>query len=251
MYNQEPTTNEENDYIFVKKLNLEWAMPGDKKGSCGSQYEKAKDEVYVLMRFRNEVCELVRTACYREKKVIENYNGRVLGLASGVTIYEGNWPCNQGVLLMQFVNKECAERWLNSDRKFRDKEWPLPSSSLEIIIAPLKYKPPKSHLTFQLIELSDFMDAQFQDRYVDKVTPLLDSFHVKHGVVASYDIDGFRNGWFKRGSYCVLNAYDSPSNVDALYYSDQYGSLKEYRQSACRTENVVFTLDPELKPPKE
>lgn len=45
---------------------------------------------------------------------------------------------------MQFINKECAERWLNSDRKFRDKEWPLPSSSLEIIIAPLKYKPPKS-----------------------------------------------------------------------------------------------------------
>lgn len=78
------------------------------------------------------------------------------------------------------------------------------------------------HLTFQLIELSDFMDAQFQDRYVDKVTPLLDSFHVKHGVVASYDIDGFRNGWFKRGSYCVLNAYDSPSNVDALYYSGMY-----------------------------
>lgn len=78
------------------------------------------------------------------------------------------------------------------------------------------------HLTFQLIELSDFMDAQFQDRYVDKVTPLLDSFHVKHGVVASYDIDGFRNGWFKRGSYCVLNAYDSPSNVDALYYSGIY-----------------------------
>lgn len=220
-------------------------MPGSKP-----PYEKANGEVYLIIRFKNDVTEVVRTACYKEKHVIENYKGRVVGIATGCTIYEGNcWPSDQSVLVIEFQNKACAQRWLDSDRKFRDKEWPSSSSSLEIIMAPLSYKPPRSALTFQLIALSDFMDEKFQERYVSKVTPIMDKYLIKHGVVATNCVEGVRNGWIGNRSFCVLNAFDNPRDLDAFYYSDDYSALKEYRQSACRTENVVFTLDPNLLPP--
>jgi hypothetical protein len=50
------------------------------------------------------------------------------------------------MLIIEFKNKQCAQLWLDSDRKFRNKEWPSASSSLEIIMVPLLYKPPKSKL---------------------------------------------------------------------------------------------------------
>jgi hypothetical protein len=55
-------------------------------------------------------------------------------------------PVDQGMLIIEFKNKQCAQLWLDSDRKFRNKEWPSASSSLEIIMDPLLYKPPKSKL---------------------------------------------------------------------------------------------------------
>jgi hypothetical protein len=40
----------------------------------------------VIIRFKIDVAEVVRTACFKEKKVIENYNGRELGIANGVCL---------------------------------------------------------------------------------------------------------------------------------------------------------------------
>lgn len=237
------------EWVIKKTVNiavqLDWKMPCTKSSS-----QKADGEVYVIIRFKIDVAEVVRTACFKEKKVIENYNGRVLGIANGVTIYEGScWPSDQGMLIIEFKNKQCAQLWLDSDRKFRNKEWPSASSSLEIIMVPLLYKPPKTALTFQLIELADFMDACFQERYVLKVPPIMDKFLIRHGVVATDTVEGVRNGWIGNKSYFILNACEKPVELDAFYYSDDYGPYKEYRQSACRTENIVFTLDPNLSPP--
>lgn len=77
-------------------------------------------------------------------------------------------------------------------------------------------------LTFQLIELRDFMDEKFQNQYVEKVAPIMDKFKIKHGVVATYDVTGNRNSWIGPKTYCLLNAYESETNLDAFYYSGTY-----------------------------
>ena len=70
-----------------------------------------------------------------------------------------------------------------------------------------------------MIELADFMDACFQERYVLKVPPIMDKYLIRHGVVATDTVEGVRNGWIGNKSYFILNACEKPVELDAFYYS--------------------------------
>lgn len=70
-----------------------------------------------------------------------------------------------------------------------------------------------------MIELADFMDASFQERYVLKVPAIMDKYLIRHGVVATDTVEGVRNGWIGNKSYFILNACEKPVELDAFYYS--------------------------------
>jgi len=68
--------------------------------------------------------------------------------------------------------------------------------------------------------MSDFRDGQFQKKYVDPVTELMNDFGVRHGLVATMDVDKVRHSnWLGRNPFVLVNVFEDPSHFKMFYDS--------------------------------
>ncbi|KAL3858985.1 hypothetical protein ACJMK2_009256 [Sinanodonta woodiana] len=210
--------------------------------------EKSTGDVLLMFRFKLECLLRIQNACVKEKKVIQDAKGTILGYADDIKIYEGRrWPTHPkyGLLVMHFPSLEKAQRWVDSDRVFKQQDWPSAGDSLEVVVVPMHYLPSKDIRAFQLCEMYGIMNSEaFQEQYVDRVSGLLDKTKIYHGVVASADICGLRQSWIRPNTFVVLHCADSIDKLNNFYDSVDYEPYKEFRQRICETDSIMFSIKP-------
>lgn len=225
---------------------------------CGKKtqdYPKASSETYMLIRFNTETSMRVSNALKAEASVIKNYGGQVIGMANSVTCYEGSWPRNCGIAVLIFNKRDEAERWLFSDSKFKQKDFPLPNDDLDIILAPLRFIPPRGAMTFQISWLKEVDSTLAVQNYIDAVCPMLDKLSIAHGVVATdsdpSDFNDPRNGivhlrgsWPVKNSFFVVIQMPDEDTFRSFYLSEKHTNLKNARDQHCCSDTIVFTLEP-------
>ncbi|KAJ8303399.1 hypothetical protein KUTeg_019795 [Tegillarca granosa] len=204
---------------------------------CGKKtqdYPKASSETYMLIRFNTETAMRVSNALKAEASVIKNYGGQVIGMAN---------------------SRDEAERWLFSDSKFKQKDFPLPNDDLDIILAPLRFIPPRGAMTFQISWLKEVDSTLAVQNYIDAVCPMLDKLSIAHGVVATdsdpSDFNDPRNGivhlrgsWPVKNSFFVVIQMPDEDTFRSFYLSEKHTNLKNARDQHCCSDTIVFTLEP-------
>lgn len=59
-----------------------------------------------------------------------------------VNVYEedlSKWPADRRILIIYFSDQANAVRWLNSDKYFKNDDFPQPSDTLQIFLIPVHY----------------------------------------------------------------------------------------------------------------
>ncbi|KAK3085397.1 hypothetical protein FSP39_002730 [Pinctada imbricata] len=216
--------------------------------------KRANKEVYLVVRFRRESLEKIRTSCCKQIKVIEGYHGRVLGLSDDVKVYEdtaSRWPSDRAMMLLQFDTEREAQLWLDSDNKFKNKDFPNPSDTLEIFRIPTRYivQQEKDYLTICMEEMANIKDPRaMNEDYINPVAKCMDTFGVAHGCCfAPEGATGVRSSYLKKDSLIVLHRLKSKEHFENLYYSKPLEDLKKKKQTLCDSNVVVFQLNPDLK----
>lgn len=208
-------------------------------------YREASGEMYMLIRFRCDMDRTMRNAFSREKRIMEQYNGKLIGVANSLKVVEccQQYPSDYGFALLKFRSEKDANHWLMSDPVFKQQDWPNPADTLEISMFPLSYLPHENgYKIFQLTELTQVCDDNFQFNYVEKVAPVMDKFRIRHGLVATANFHDLRRTWLDRTAFVLINAYESMDHFKHFYDSPQYSDLKRYRQEHSRTTSVIFEI---------
>ncbi|XP_060082328.1 uncharacterized protein LOC132561642 [Ylistrum balloti] len=207
-------------------------------------YKEASGEMYMLIRFKQGMDQCMRNAFGREKRILEQHNGKLVGVANEISVVEcsDKYP-DCGFALLKFKSERDADHWLRSDRVFKQQDFPNPADTLEITLFPLSYIPNENgYTTFNLTEICDVCDRNFQDNYVNRVAPIMDKFKIRHGLVATTDARDLRRTWINRAAFVLINAYESIEQFKQFYDSEQYASLKRYRQENSHTTSVLFRI---------
>ncbi|OWF41317.1 uncharacterized protein LOC110462645 [Mizuhopecten yessoensis] len=208
-------------------------------------YNQASGEMYMLIRFRCDMDQRMRNAFMQEKRIMEQYNGKLMGVANSIQVVEccDKYPTDVGFALLKFRSERDADHWLISDPIFKQQDWPNPADTLEIAMFPLSYIPQENgYTTFHLTEICDVCDRNFQDNYVNKVAPIMDKFKIRHGLIATTGARDMRRTWINRTAFVLINAYESMEQFQQFYDSVHYAELKKYRQEHSNTTSVLFKL---------
>ncbi|XP_033754081.1 uncharacterized protein LOC117337285 [Pecten maximus] len=209
------------------------------------KFRDASGEMYMLIRFRGDMYRRMCNALSKEKRIMEEYNGELIGVANSVNVVECSYkyPSDCGFALLKFDSERDGDHWLMSDPIFKQQDWPNAADTLEISMFPLSYIPQENgYKTFHLTEICNVCDRNFQQNYVDKVAPIMDKFGIRHGLVATDDVKDLRRTWIDRTAFVLINAYESMEQFRQFYDSVQYADLKRYRQETSHTTSIVFTI---------
>lgn len=208
----------------------------------------AKSEVYLFMRCKKEFAQRLKNAFIRDKRVVANTGGRYIGISEDIKRCEGELYTGKAekcLIIMEFCDMNHAERWMDSSTVFKQKDFPSPSDMVEIFVMPLSYLPNEELTAYQLVEMYGLVvePAQFQDKYVNPVTKLMNARRIYHGVVASHTINRLRNCMIRPDTFVLLNCAESESKLTDFYDSVEYAPYREYRQKAvAETDSCIFSL---------
>eukprot|EP00105_Crassostrea_gigas_P037887 XP_019922035.1 PREDICTED: uncharacterized protein LOC109617107 [Crassostrea gigas] len=89
----------------------------------------SSEAVYMIIRFRDEMETRIRNALAISKRAVENYHGKIIGISGEVNVYEedlSKWPADRRILIIYFSDQANAVRWLNSDKYFKNDDFPQP-----------------------------------------------------------------------------------------------------------------------------
>lgn len=213
----------------------------------------SSEAVYMIIRFRDEMETRIRNALAISKRAVENYHGKIIGISGEVNVYEedlSKWPADRRILIIYFSDQANAVRWLNSDKYFKNDDFPQPSDTLQIFLIPVHYTADKANYTFYLQELGNCKNwDKLNDGYVKNAAKCMDGFKVQHGAAYTTDAEGLRCSFVRKGNLVVLHRFQSIDQFESFYYSKAYDTLKQFRRSLCDCNSVVFTINPDLRNP--
>lgn len=213
----------------------------------------SSEAVYMIIRFRDEMETRIRNALAISKRAVENYHGKIIGISGEVNVYEedlSKWPTDRRILIIYFSDQANAVRWLNSDKYFKNDDFPQPSDTLQIFLIPVHYTADKANYTFHLQELGNCKNwDKLNDGYVKNAAKCMDGFKVQHGAAYTTDAEGLRCSFVRKGNLVVLHRFQSIDHFESFYYSKAYDTLKQFRRSLCDCNSVVFTINPDLRNP--
>lgn len=73
-----------------------------------------------------------------------------------VNVYEEDltkWPADRRILIIYFSDQANAVRWLNSDKYFKNDDFPQPSDTLQIFLIPVHYTADKGTVHWRISQL--------------------------------------------------------------------------------------------------
>lgn len=73
-----------------------------------------------------------------------------------VNVYEedlSKWPADRRILIIYFSDQANAVRWLNSDKYFKNDDFPQPSDTLQIFLIPVHYTADKGTVHWPISQL--------------------------------------------------------------------------------------------------
>ncbi|XP_048753006.1 uncharacterized protein LOC125664326 [Ostrea edulis] len=213
----------------------------------------ATEAVYMIIRFRDDLVTKIRNALTLSKRGVENYHGKIIGISGEVHVYEEDltkWPSNRRILVIYFKNRDNAVRWLNSDRYFKNDDFPSPSDTLQMFLIPVHYTADKENYTFHLQEFGNWRDwDKLNSGYVQHAAKCMDTFKVQHGAAFTNESEGLRCSFVRKGNLVVLHRFQSQDHFENFYYSKAYETLKQFRRTQCECNSTVFTINPDLRNP--
>jgi len=211
---------------------------------------KANEEVYLFMRGKKDMLGRIKNAFVLEKRGVENYNGKFIGVSDDIVRYEGDCYAKlpeQYMAIIRFEDMDKARRWTEHSSKFKQKDFPTPADEVEMFAVPIQYIPQEDLSAFQLTEMHELMvePEDFSAKYVQQVCPLLNKRRIYHGVVATSNVIPLRSCRIRRNTYILLNCAKSLNDLKEHYYSEEYDSYKKYRQEAvAENDTCFFTIKP-------
>lgn len=214
------------------------------------QISTASQEVFLFIRANKEYLQRLKNAFVKDKRVIENFGGTIVGVAEDITRIEGNLYSGispQCIFLIKFRNNDVCERWTQSSNIFKQKDFPSPAAELELFSVPLHYLPHEDGGAFQLTEMYGLQvpTQHFYENYVQHVPKLMDIRRIYHGEVATPNVCRLRNCMIRPDTYILLNCADSEKKLSDFYDCPEYRQYREFRQQAvAETNTCVFTIKP-------
>ncbi|KAL4235078.1 hypothetical protein ACF0H5_006716 [Mactra antiquata] len=212
---------------------------------CFPKINKAGKEVYLFMRGKKELIQRLKNAFIRDKRVVENYGGRYIGLAENLKRCEGELYRGlpeQCLVIIEFKDMAHAERWTQSSGSFKQRDFPSPSDEMEMFATPVSYLPSEGLSAFQLTEMYGLQcsPSEFNEKYVSPVTQCLNKRRIYHGVVATNHVNRLRNCMIRPDTYVLLYCAEDECKLTDFYDSAEYRKYKDFRQMAVAETNTCF-----------
>jgi len=209
----------------------------------------------VVIRIEGAYIQDFRNAISRYHSVLENFNGRVLGIAESekVSICEsgiGWWvEGRNAVCILSFKSVGESERWCHSMPQINQPDF---LHGIDIAVLPTK-KPPPELCGDGYVVLSDHHISR-QNQYIEEFEEpaavlLKNRSDVTPGVVATEHTISVRSrdGWVP--SYVVVHFFKDKNAFSAIKDSADYRVLRDIRSCTGSVDEVGIELGPLLAPP--
>ncbi|XP_074658469.1 uncharacterized protein LOC141911367 [Tubulanus polymorphus] len=208
---------------------------------CFRPPTRQTDEVLVIILFGSSYYNRFRNSVIRERSIIKNYGGQIVGISAETTVEEGNWPKDKAMGLLKFRSLKDARMWSVCDPICKQQDW---LDSVDVVVIPL-YQPmnPIRDDNRVFIELVDVGVQDADTFYKGYLGPAISILAETKGKNISNCESGetvkFRGLW--EPGHVIIHQWDNHTDFRCFYDSDAYRDYKKCRQSA--TESSVITCE--------
>lgn len=211
--------------------------------------KEKSEEVFLFIRGNKEYVLRLKNAFVKDKRVVEVYGGKYVGMSDSICRVEGDLYSRlpeQCYVIIMFKNLKQCNLWTQSSAIFKQKDFPNPSDQLEMFAVPVQYIPQDELTACQMMELYALQvdSKQFKEKYVLPVTKLLNARRIHHGVVATADVSIRRNCMIRPHTFILLNFANNEKTLREFYDSPEYASLRDYRLNVADNNTCFFNIRP-------
>jgi len=207
---------------------------------CSEANKPKPAPVFVIIRFPINRALACKNSLMKNLSIHHNYSGDVSGISKAVSVAEGDWPQNKGIVILSFQSLREAELWKDSVPEIRQQDW---LDGVDMIIAPVRSMPPENKRFVQLLDLR-FKDI---NGYMSEMSASIDKFlqesGASPGVVSACADNLHKVKGLWDPAYLVLNFWPDARTFEEAYNSEKFREIREKRVEFALANSCVFHLE--------
>ncbi|ESP05015.1 hypothetical protein LOTGIDRAFT_230052 [Lottia gigantea] len=205
---------------------------------------------------------VVSQSCVLNKKSAEIQRGRFLGIARKIYgkythgdhatpryAKVNQYEPEMALIVYLFENQKYARLFFNSDKRFKQPDFPPPSGMCEAWSVCRYYTPDyrDDNRTFMMSEVQlqeGVRQEEYRERYCTPFAQLLLDYDAHPYVVQANTVEDLRRYYLGADTILTVHVFPTPEELWKCIEDDRYIPLKAVHATMASENLSVFTIDP-------